>query len=227
MNEARISVIIPAYNAERYLEEAIASVLKQDYAPLEIIVVDDGSTDATAKILANYGATIKILTQENKGPAAARNTGITAAKGSILAFLDADDLWSDTHLAVMIEYLAPGTEYDFVRGKSRYVRNLGTSEEEILDPIFMNPLVSACLFRKEVFETVGLFDESMRQGEDFDWSLRLAESSCTGKHVDETTLLYRRHEHNLTNARDVVKNGQFDAFRKRLARLKAQERLAR
>jgi len=224
MNNALISVVIPAYNAERYLEEALQSILKQAYSPLEIIVVNDGSTDTTAAILASYGEKVKVLTQENKGPAAARNAGIKEAHGPVIAFLDADDLWTDNHLASMIEYVAPGSPYDFVRGKSKYVRNLGTSEEEILDPIFMNPLVSACLFRREVFEKVGLFDESMRQGEDFDWSLRLAESDCRGKHIDDATLLYRRHEHNLTNARDVVKNGQFEAFRKRRARLMARQR---
>ena len=88
-----ISVIIPTYNYARFLAEAIDSALGQSYAPLEIIVVDDGSTDATSEVLAAYGDRIRVLRQKNQGVAMARNAGIAAARGDYLAFLDSDDAW--------------------------------------------------------------------------------------------------------------------------------------
>ena len=88
-----ISVIIPAYNYARYLAEAIDSALGQTYAPLEVIVVDDASTDDTPRVLAAYGQRIRAIRQPNGGAGAARNTGIAAARGEYVAFLDADDVW--------------------------------------------------------------------------------------------------------------------------------------
>ena len=88
-----ISGIVPVYNGERYLRETLDSMLAQTYQPLEVIVVDDGSTDGTPKVVAGYGDRVRYIYQENSGPAIARNRGIDAARGEFIAFLDADDLW--------------------------------------------------------------------------------------------------------------------------------------
>src|SRR4051794_10354756 len=88
-----VSVIVPAYNYERYLSLAIESALAQTHSPLEVIVVDDGSTDDTPRVLAAYGDRIRAIRQPNQGAGAARNTGIAASRGDYLAFLDSDDLW--------------------------------------------------------------------------------------------------------------------------------------
>src|SRR5437773_3781756 len=88
-----VSVVIPTYNYARYLPEAIDSALAQTHAPLEVIVVDDGSTDDTPRVLAVYGDRIRVIRQANRGPGAARNTGIAAARGEYVGFLDADDVW--------------------------------------------------------------------------------------------------------------------------------------
>src|SRR5215471_2204625 len=93
MSADLISCIIPAYNAERYLREAIDSVLAQTYRPIEVLVVDDGSTDQTGEIVESYGARVHYLRQTNAGPAAARNCGFIEARGDFVAFCDADDVW--------------------------------------------------------------------------------------------------------------------------------------
>jgi len=93
MKESLISCIVPVFNGERYLPEALQSILSQSYRPLEIIVADDGATDRTAEIAAAFKARVRYMKQDNAGSAAARNLGIHAASGDLLAFLDADDLW--------------------------------------------------------------------------------------------------------------------------------------
>ena len=120
----------------------------------------------------------------------------------------------------MLPYLGEESPYDFVRGLTQYVRNIGTDSEEITENLFMEALVSACLYKKSIFDKVGLFDETMRQGEVFDWNIRLVECGCREKRINESTLLYRRHEGNLTNDKNVVAQGQMDAFRKKIARAK-------
>ena len=92
--DSLVSVIIPAFNRERFLAASIKSVLAQLYRPIEIIVVDDGSTDNTKKVAEGFGKEVRYVHQENKGPSAARDTGIKVAKGDVFAFIDADDLWS-------------------------------------------------------------------------------------------------------------------------------------
>src|SRR5437763_447547 len=98
-----VSVIIPAYNFARYVPEAIDSVLAQTYAPFEVIVVDDGSTDDTPKVLAAYGNRIRAIRQVNQGVAAARNTGLAAAGGEYVAFIDSDDTWEPRKLQLQMD----------------------------------------------------------------------------------------------------------------------------
>lgn len=99
MKQPLISCIVPVYNGELYLREAIDSILAQTYRPLEIIVVDDGSTDATPDVVAGYGDRLRYIRQPNAGPGAARNHGLNLAQGEFIAFLDADDLWHPDKLA--------------------------------------------------------------------------------------------------------------------------------
>lgn len=222
MESPLISVVIPVYNGAPFIAATIDSVFAQNHPSLEIIVVNDGSTDDTRPILEGVRNKITIIDQENQGQAVARNVGLKAARGSLLALLDADDLWTPDHLAVMLPHLETD-EYDFVRGLTRYFRNLGTETEEMTGDLFMEALVGACLYKRRVFDIVGYFDEEMRQGEDFDWNIRLAESACKEKRLDVATLLYRRHDNNLTNSQDFVKQGQLNAFRKKIARAKMRQ----
>lgn len=109
-----VSVIMPVHNGAQFLREAIESALAQDYTPVEIIVVDDGSTDATPQILASFGSRIRHIRQTNSGAAAARNAALQASRGEYLAFLDADDLWLPQKLRVQIDYLGSHPDVDLV-----------------------------------------------------------------------------------------------------------------
>lgn len=216
-----LSVVIPAHNSEAYIADAIDSVFRQQHGEVEVIVVDDGSTDGTQAALARFGSRIRVLVQENKGPACARNAGIRAAKGSLIGLLDADDLWTDDHVGAMLPYLEEDSHYDLVRGRTRTVQ-LGDSEAgNNPDEAFQPALVGACLFRASVFETVGLFNERMRQGEDADWNIRFAESACEEKRIDRTVLIYRRHSGSAADSPEAIKRGLMDAIRNKLARAPA------
>lgn len=221
MNPSRISIIIPVHNGEAYIVEAVDSILKQDHSDLEVLVIDDGSTDRTRDSLARFEDRIRVLSQENRGQSAARNAGVRAATGGLIGFLDADDIWTDDHLALMLPHLDETEPYDFVRGHTRFIR---MTEEglESSEPLFMEALVGACLYRRGVLDAVGPFDESMRAGEDFDWSIRLAESGSREKRLSEATLLYRRHDANLTNSKAVTEKGQLHAFRNKLRRMRSR-----
>lgn len=222
MTEPLISVIIPVYNGERYIAKAIQSVFDQHYPNIEIIVVNDGSTDQTLKELQQFGDTITVISQENKGQAVARNVGIKKAKGTIIGLLDGDDVWTPDHIALTLPYIVSG-EYSVVRGYNQKIYMDGDKIVKTDLPTFMNDLVGACLYTASLFTTVGLFDETMREGEDFDWNTRINESNCKQKIIPNTILLYRRHDTNMTNHRDFFVKGQLKSLRNKLERAKQKK----
>jgi glycosyltransferase involved in cell wall biosynthesis len=217
--EPLISVIVAVYNTEKYITEALDSLFAQGYKNLEVIVVNDGSTDNTLKLLKEYSQIIKIISQENKGQSAARNVGIKCAKGSIIGFLDADDLWPEDHISLSLKYIID-SDYDYVYGQTCHFRVVD-NKKETKEPTFLVMSVSAYLYKAKVFDVVGLFDEGMRTGEDLDWTIRLAESSCKGMKIDNTMYLYRRHETNMTNSKELVNKGQLDSYKKKIERIKS------
>jgi glycosyltransferase involved in cell wall biosynthesis len=197
-----ISVIIPVYNGERYLGEAIESVLAQCYRPIEVIVVNDGSKDNTETIAGRYADHIIYTRQENRGPAAARNRGLQMSQGEVIGFLDADDLWSENKLSLQLACLAEDHSVEIVVGLSQPMRLRSYKDgkamfEKWYDP-FCALLLSAALFRKSVFEKVGLFDETLHYGEDTDWFMRIREMGISMTLIQEVGLYYRRHESNMT-----------------------------
>jgi len=182
---ARVSVIIPTYNRAWILREAVDSVLKQDYPEFELIVVDDGSTDATADLLAGYGARLQVFRQPNRGVSAARNTGIRAATGSLIAFLDSDDFWLPGKLAEQAAYFAAHPRRMICQTEELWIRNgvrvnpgqrhrkpSGDIFERSLELCVVSP--SAVMLRKGLFRQVGLFDERLPACEDYDLWLRVA-----------------------------------------------------
>ncbi len=223
-----ISVVIPFFKGEPFIAETLESVLSQDYPRLEIIVANDGSPAGSLRALDPFAGRIAIISQENKGQAAARNAGIRLAKGPLIALLDQDDLWPAGRASLMAAALA-GDPSDFARGMTQRFRPAsdGTGQrEDIGEPEFRAELVGSALYRREVFDRIGLFDEAMREGEDFDWNIRLGESACREKRLGETTLLCRRHGANLSDTEDFVKNGQMLSLRKKIARARAESATA-
>ncbi len=197
-----VSAIIPAYNAARFLPEAVESIRRQNYEPLEIIVVDDGSADATADVARGLGDDIRYVPQANRGPAAARNHGLRLAQGEVIAFLDADDLWPDDKLEVQMGRLLEEPHLQVILGMAQYVRLPGARHgrfplEHLTDGVECTYL-SASIFRREAFEAVGPFDESLWTGEDQDWFLRAMEKGIPMAGVKHVTHIYRLHTSNMT-----------------------------
>jgi len=217
-----VSVIIPVFNGERFLREAVQSVLDQKYSPVEIIVIDDGSTDGTAAVAKSLSESVKYLHQTNQGPAAARNRGIEAAQGSLLAFADADDLWPAGKLALQLPYLIRDPKIDIVLGRIQQVRLSETLHhqnlaEEFADPAFSVNLGSAVI-RKSVFKRIGLFDETMRYSEDVDWFMRAREAGAAIVTIDAVTLFYRHHEQNMTRGKSTSELNVLKALKRSLDR---------
>jgi len=202
VNYPLVSVIIPVYNGERFLQEALESIRHQNYEPLEIIVIDDGSTDNTAKIIASYGNWIHYVHQENAGPAAARNRGLALAQGELIAFLDVDDLWPDGKLTLQVERLLHDPKLDIVLGRIQYVELAGATHREIpfesQEKTLTGVHLGCGVYRKSVFDRVGMLDEALRISHDQDWFLRAREVNVSMVILKETTLIYRIHNNNLT-----------------------------
>ena len=181
----RVSVVLPTYNRGWILEQAVESVLGQDYANLELIVVDDGSTDGTKGMLSMFGDRIAVIRQANRGVSAARNTGIRAATGELVALLDSDDTWLPGKVTAQVAFfsnypdaLVCQTEEIWIRngvrvnpGK-RHRKQAGMIFERSLALCLVSP--SAVMMKKSLLDEVGLFDESLPACEDYDLWLRIA-----------------------------------------------------
>jgi glycosyltransferase involved in cell wall biosynthesis len=198
-----VSVIIPVYNGELYLAEALDSVLAQDYRPIEVIVVDDGSTDNTAEVARKYSQ-VHYLHQTNQGPPAARNTGLSHCKGDLIAFLDADDLWVSGKLSMQVSFLEAHPEAGCVMGRTKNVLQEGVVrpswvEESTLSEDSVAYHMGTLLAHRRVLETVGNFNASYLYSDDFDWLIRLKESNISIGKMEKILHLRRIHLSNLSH----------------------------
>jgi glycosyltransferase involved in cell wall biosynthesis len=195
-----ISVIVPVFNGEAYLAEALRSVRAQAGWPLEIIVVDDGSSDGTPTVVRDWGGECLYRRQANAGPAAARNHGLALARGAFVGFLDADDLWPPAKLTRQMGALEARADLDGVFGTVQWLRPAAGGGGFVPDgaptPGFT---LAGGLFRRRVFERIGGFDPALRFSEDVDWFLRARERGATIVALDGVGLLYRRHPSSLTH----------------------------
>lgn len=218
----KISVIIPAYNAGRFLPQAIDSIHKQTHKPHEIIVVDDGSDDNTETVVKNITGNIHYHFQENTGVASARNQGLELATGDLITFIDADDIWVKNKIEIQLNLLKNTPQVDIVIGFLRRVAmNEYNSTNKIYEDqksgVFALQLGSA-LIRKGVFQKVGNFDEKMKMSEDLDWFLRVKESKIDVFIHDDVVQYYRQHENNITRDHITTKHSMLKAFKKSLDR---------
>ncbi len=202
-----VSVIIPVYNGEVFLAEAVESIRKQEHEPLEIIIVDDGSTDNTGKIARGLKGNIRYFYQHNSGPGAARNKGLEMTRGDIVGFLDADDLWQPGRLELQLARLAVNPSAEIVIGRKQRMLLARVSEGKYAFREYRGPVAAlslgCCLFRRSVFDKVGLFDQTLYHCDDWDWFMRAREIGVSMTTHPEVTLLCRRHEHNITNQVEV------------------------
>lgn len=199
----RISVIVPVYNGIRYLQAALNSVLGQTRPADEIIVVNDGSTDGTAELLnALEQDRLTVIHQDNRGAADARNRGIQASHGNLIAFLDADDLWEPEKLRIQETFMDehPDIGYVCCRLAEFHADDL-TDEQRAHTPLRTGDQVatlpSTAMVRISVLDRTGLFDPRWKTGEFLDWCLRAVESGILKHQLPEILVHRRIHDRNL------------------------------
>lgn len=198
-----VSVIIPNYNYEKYIGEAIESVLAQTYRNFEVIVVDDGSTDNSLQVIRSFGDSVRLLQQENQHVSATRNTGIRAARGKWVAFLDADDIWHPNKLELQLRELRNNPMWSYISAdvvplKTREfpefdaltVKSRKLSLLDFLTVTLMSS--SSAVIRTSCFKEVGFFDTKLRASEDRDMWWRLA-AKFRGGLVEAPLWRYRQH----------------------------------
>jgi glycosyltransferase involved in cell wall biosynthesis len=215
MNQPLISVIMPVFNGQLFIAEAIKSIYAQNYSNLEILVIDDGSTDNSAKIAEQLGA-IVFKQAQNTGIATARNRGLAEARGELITFLDADDLWTKHKLKIQLRALE---QYPYLHGIGGYAEQffMDSSYDTIKHTHFL-PILSAALFWRDTFIKVGLFDETLMQAEDLDWYMRFQEQALQFALLPETMILYRIHNTNTTTNKTVTQQWTLRAIQKRFKR---------
>jgi glycosyltransferase involved in cell wall biosynthesis len=199
--DSLVTVIIPAHNSGVYLAPALDSILAQKHRPIEILVVDDGSTDATVETVRGYAPEIRVIEQEQRGHPAARNTGIRAAAGEFLAFLDHDDLWNPDKLKLQIASFERNPALDLVFG---HIQNFFTPEmpkeecDRLAVPLQPLPglLQGAMLARRRSFDRVGLFSEERSIGDFLDWYGRAMVAQMNIEMLPETVVYRRIHANN-------------------------------
>jgi glycosyltransferase involved in cell wall biosynthesis len=212
MLECLISCIIPAYNAARYLADTLDSVLAQTYKPVEIIVVDDGSTDGTGAVAVSYETRVRYLFRENTGEAAARNCGLAAAQGEFVAFIDADDLWQPEKLSRQIVRFSERPEIDlcFTRFQNFWIPELADEERRYQGSPLALPQsawsTSTLLARRSVFSKFGNFPDDSAQtpgSESMIWFLHAVEAGAVVEVLPDILTHRRMHATNVSRKNPV------------------------
>lgn len=219
-----VSCIVPVYNGERFVAEAVESILGQSRSRLDVIVVDDGSSDGTVRALSPFGSRIRVLRQHNAGPAAARNHGMEESRGAFIAFLDADDIWVDDKLESQMALLRERPDVDLCSGhlksfwipeldheRARFEHHPYHAERAQLSPCTM-------LTRRSVFEGVGRFDPDLRAGEDTDWFMRFMRAGYRSETLPRLLVHRRQHTANLTREHRPGHDGVLDLIKRTLDR---------
>jgi glycosyltransferase involved in cell wall biosynthesis len=204
MTKSLISCIVPVFNGENYLTETLESILAQTYRPIEVIVVDDGSTDGTARIAARYGERIRYVRQDNGGPPTARNLGLRMAVGEFVAFLDSDDLWHPEKLQRQMACFEARADLDLcVTHLQRFWAPQLEAEQKRFQhhrysEVLPGYVTVTLLARRTLFDSVGCFDTSRRVGDPMDWFLRAGEKGAVMELLPDVLVYVRMHENNLS-----------------------------
>lgn len=219
----QISVLIPAFNCERHLRAAIESVLAQTLPPMEIVVVDDGSTDRTLEVAQSFGAKVRCECRAHAGISETRNACLALARGNWIAFLDADDLWLPDKLAEQTSFMLARPHLQYTLTHVRLFLESGCSMQRGYLPEWFEhgqqcSWLSAFLGRKGVFDRVGGFDPGFEVCEDVDWFARAQALGMTMAHLQRELLLKRVHDRNISNRVETNKAFLLQAVRRQLDR---------
>jgi glycosyltransferase involved in cell wall biosynthesis len=208
-----VSVVIPTFNCRTYLPAAIDSILAQTCADVEIIVVDDGSTDGTRDVLEAFGDRVRYVAQAQQGAGAARNTGVTLAGGEFLAFLDADDVFTPEKVAVQAQFLCASPHIHMVFGQTEEFVSVDLPGD-VHRRLQARPgrhvayFAGTMLIRRESFDVVGPFEAGWRVGEFVDWYLRALDAGLRAAVVPQVVLRRRLHGDN-TGIRERDARGDY------------------
>ncbi|MEA5466982.1 glycosyltransferase family 2 protein [Leptothoe sp. PORK10 BA2] len=218
-----VSIVIPAYNAAKFLSEVIQSVLNQSYQNWELLVIDDGSTDNTAELVSKYSkkdSRVRLISKENGGVSVARNLGAQLAEGELIAFLDSDDLWLPDKISAHVNYMSSHPQVGVSFARVELIETNGKTTNKLTDNItdtlqpqdlfYSNPTVttSNLVIRKSVFQALNGFDESMQYNEDIDLLFRLAiQDKWKIKGIDQVLVQYRLHSSGLSSTLMKMEEG--------------------
>jgi len=230
MSTPAISVVVPVFNAERFLGELLDSVFAQSLAPTQVIVVDDGSTDGSTSVAKRYGERLELIRQGNEGPSAARNRGIEAASHELIALCDADDICHPDRFRWQADFLENRLELAgcFGLAQNFWVPELDHEARRLAgQPVTKpGPKIGTCtLFaRREAFERSGLFREDLRNAEDVEWVQRAEETGLEFGIVERLLLFHRVHSHNLSRLSAAeVSDDVLEVVRANLSRRRQSE----
>lgn len=208
-NNFKLSVVIPAYNCAKYIEETLASVLNQTRPPYEILVVNDGSTDNTAEVVSKY-PTVRLINKPNQGPSETRNRGILESTGNWIAFLDSDDMWHSKKLEIVESFIAKHPDTDMLSTaffignekdwKKITPRRIFNPNDSFFEQLYRRSFIatSSVVIKKEILTTAGGFDTRLLVAEDLDLYLRVALMNAKFHYIQEHLLYYRSHPASVT-----------------------------
>ncbi len=209
MNKPLVSVILPIRNGAKFLKKTLESVFNQDYENIEVIVVDNDSTDNCQEIVKLFD--VKYFHQENRGVGNSRNWGVKIASGDLIAFIDADDLWVVDKLSKQVKYLEENQKIAIVATNQRLTLESGQEvpawvREGQLDSDLKGYLPSAIMVRRWVFESIGYFNPEFETSSDADWFFRLKDSGLKMSFMPEVLVQRRIHDTNQSNAVEQVQS---------------------
>ena len=223
-----VSAIIPVYNCEQFIQDALLSIVQQTRAVQEVIIIDDGSTDATAEQIQQFvqctpTLSIRYQHQHNQGVASARSHGVRLAQGEVIAFLDADDCWYSYKTALQLQLLQLHPEVGMVIGNSRRFGLIAQDPPYTrIDQPKVEMHLQSTLIRRACFEQIGHFDDTLRLGEDVEWIMRWHAAGGSAFNHSDAVVLYRRHANNMTNDYEVQRMTRLHLLARALRNRRAQ-----
>lgn len=215
MSGPLVSCIVPCFQGERYVAEALESILAQTHRPIDPIVVDDGSTDGTAAAVRRFGDAVRYVHQQNRGPAAACNRGLDLARGDLIAFLEQDDVWEPDKLARQVAALDadPSAGFCVAHARNFWAPGLADEAARHADRPVMRAVpgyvVQTLLARREAFDAVGRFDPSLPYTFATDWFLRAEDLGVRGVLLDDVLTHRRLHDANTSRTNRAASHDEF------------------